>query len=103
MTGIATSTATTGNVQLFAAKASHKWDVSQLTIYNSSGTPTGVIIKSGTATIYGPIPAPALGGAVLAFPKDPLPGAAGEAINIASVDALTSIVVSGTARAVYTV
>ena len=88
----------TANTELFPATPSHQWDVSSIVIYNASATPTAVTIKSGTTSIYGPIPAPPLGGAVVSLPVDPVDGAVGEAINFAASDAVTTIYVSATAR-----
>src|SRR2546425_9275163 len=93
------SATSTADKELFAATPSHIWDISSLVIYNASATPTAVTIKSGTTAIYGPIPAPPLGGAVVSLPKDPIDNAvAGDAINFATSAAVTTIYVSATAR-----
>ncbi len=91
----------TADTELFAAKSVHQWNVSSIVIYNASATPTAVTIKSASTAIYGPIPAPAQGGAVVSLPVDPIEGVAGEAINFAASDAVTTIYVSATARAVH--
>ena len=70
-------------------------NITQVVIFNAHASAgTGVSLKSGTATIYGPIPAPGnKGGCVLRF-DPPLECAEDEAFQFAAEDAVSTIYVS---------
>ncbi len=90
------SATTTATTQVIAAPGSgYALMITMIVIYNAhASTGTGVILKSGSTTIFGPIPAPAGKGGCVLHCDPPLPCAENEAFQFATEDAVTTVTVS---------
>jgi len=94
--GVASSTDTANHEVIAAPGVGYTLMITCLVVYNAHLTSgTGVILKSGTTTIWGPIPAPpGKGGCVLVPLNPPLPCNANEAFNFECEDSVTTVTVS---------
>ena len=96
--GYQTTTDTNNKTLVNAPGPGKRILVTDVTVMNKSATNTGVLLKSGTNALW-PLPAPANGGCVYKF-KKPLELNENEALNMAALDAATTIYL---AAAGYTV
>jgi hypothetical protein len=86
-----TSTAATN----FGAVASTKNVITEITVYNSSATPTFVKIQDGSGgTTFWTVPAPAGGGSVIQFHRGLKQPTANTALYFAANDSATTVYVS---------
>ena len=94
--GFASSTDTADHEVIAAPGDRLALMITALVIHNGHATTgTGVILKSGSVQIWGPIPAPAgNGGAVIVPLNPPLPCAANQPLNFACVDAVSTVSLS---------
>ncbi|MDD5199264.1 MAG: hypothetical protein PHC88_05620 [Terrimicrobiaceae bacterium] len=93
--GLASSTDTADHTVIAAPGAGLALMITTLVIYNAHATTgTGVLLKSGTTTIWGPIPAPGGKGGCVIRMDPPLPCNANQVFAFACEDSVTTVTVS---------